>query len=196
MSKDGIDPVRVPGKSEFSVINWKKDIGTTDADEFVMQCYPVSRLPKDPSGQLQTVQEYMQAGFMTPREGRRLLDFPDLAAAESLANAQEDLLTMVLDKIIDGDGSERDYTPPEPTDDLQMAKEMVLEYIQRYRLLGLEDEKLNLLRTFNSQIDTLTQAAAPPPPPAGVGAPGSTPQAAPMPSPRSDLLPNAPSAAA
>lgn len=192
MSEHGIDPVRVPGKSNFSTIDWKKDIKGTEADEFVMQCFPVSRLPRDPSGRLQTIQEYVQAGFLTPRQARHALDFPDIDSIESLANAQEDLLTKVLDDIID----EGKYAPPEPTDDLQMAQEMSIEYIQRYRLLGLEDEKLNLLRTFNSQVNTLLARAAQPPP--GMGPPGTSPgvsqQAVPMPPPRSDLLPNTPAA--
>jgi hypothetical protein len=99
------------------------------------------------------------------------------------------MLTKVFDAIID----EGEYQPPEPTDDLQLAKEMVIEYIQRYRQLGLEDEKLDMLRNFNSQLDTYlekaeqqqaaTQAAL-------------QPQAAPMPAPRSDLVPNAPQPAA
>jgi hypothetical protein len=105
-----------------------------DPSGFEMQCFPTSSLPRDPAGRLATIQEYIQAGFMTPRQGRRALDFPDLEAVESLANAAEDLLTMVLDAICD-DG---EYAPPEPTDDLAMAKELVVEYINRGRMQELE----------------------------------------------------------
>lgn len=189
MAKNGeMKPVRVPGKTSFRTIDWKKDIEDVPTDSYVMQCFPVSRLPKDPAGRLATIQEYIQAGFMTPRQGRRALDFPDLDTVESLANAQEDMISLTLDNIID-DG---EYAPPEPTDDLVLAKEMCLEYIQKYRALDLEEEKLDMLRTFNSQIDAMLEKGA------QIQAQQQAalaPQAAPMPPPQSQLIPNAPGVA-
>lgn len=184
--------VRVPTKAGFDLIDFKEDIGSLDDSEFVQQCFPVSKLPRDPTGRLATIQEYIQAGFITPRQGRRALDFADLDSIESLANAQEDLLTKLLDGMVD-DG---EYSPPEPTDDLSMASEMVIEYIQRYRALGLEDDKLELLRTFNEQIQMLMDRAAAAATPPMAPAPANGPQAAPMPPPQSELLPNAPGATA
>ncbi len=185
--------VRAPGKTSFQEINLK-DIGSLKDSEFVMQCFPVSRLPRDPSGRLSTIQEYIQAGMITPRQGRRALDFADIDSIESLANAQEDLITKTLDDIVD----EGISASPEPTDDLQMSQEMVIEYIQRYRMLDLEPEKLEMLRTYNSQIDMLKKAAAAAtaPPPGAPGPGGITPQAAPMPQAQSDLVQNAPGMAA
>lgn len=178
--------VTVPGRKFLQSIDWA-DIDLED-DEYVMQCFPVSSLPNDPAGRLQTIQEYIQAGFLTPRQGRRLLDFPDLEQVESLANAMEDLVTEVLDKICD-DG---DYTPPEPTWDLAMCKELVLEYQAKAQILGLEEERLDLLSQWSSQVDWLTSQAmaAAMPPPAAI--PGAAPQAIAAPPPVSDLLPNAP----
>ncbi len=192
--------VRVPGKGSFTEIDFKRDIGSLDDSEFVMQCFPVSRLPKEPSGRLATVQEYVAAGFISPRHAKRLLDFPDIDSIESLGNAQEDVLTKIFDAIVD-DG---EYQPPEPTDDLTLAKEMAVEYIQKYRALDLEPEKLTLLRNFNSQVDMLVKRAMPKPAlslvPGGAGAPGGggvgAPQAAPEPTPTSDLIPNTAAAAA
>lgn len=181
---EDLKPVRVPGRSDFRMLDWKKDIKEVATDAYVMQCFPVSRLPKDPAGRLATIQEYMQAGLITPRQGRRALDFPDLETVESLANAQEDLLSSVFDAIVD-DGT---YQPPEPTDDLVLAKEMVLEYVQKYRALGLEEEKLDMLRTFNAQVDALTQMATQM---AAVQAPAG-PQAVPAAPPVSEMLPNSP----
>lgn len=183
-------PVRSPSKASFTAIDWNADIKGVKTDEFVMQCSPISRLPRDPSGKLQTIQEYIQAGMITQRQGRRVLDFPDLDTAESLANAKEDLIARNLDAIVDGE----EYHPPEPTDDLALSKEMVLEYINRYRLLDLEDEKLDLLRTYNAQIKEMLDAAAAPMDPGA--APGGQPQANPMPPPTSELIPNLPQDAA
>lgn len=187
--------VKVPGRNSFQLLDFKKDIGKLDRDEFVRQCFPVSRLPRDPAGRLQTIQEYIKAGFMTPRQGRRALDFPDLESVESLANAQEDMLTKVLDGMLD----EGKYRAPEPTDDLALAKEMVLEYIQRYRQFDdAEGDKLDMLRRFNGQVDYLMKRAAGPGltalPGGMAGAPapgGAVPQGRPMSAPQSDLMPQA-----
>lgn len=190
MSKRGkLKSVRVPGRGVFQSIDWRKDIESVETDEFVLQIFPVSRLPKDPAGRLATIQEYIQAGFITPRQGKRALDFPDLETIESLANAQEDLLTKVLDDVVD----DAKYTPPEPTDDLALGKQLVLEYIQRYRQLGLEDEKLDMLRTWNSQVDALQKMAQQQ---MMAQQAAMQPQAAPMPQPRSQLVPNVPQVAA
>lgn len=181
--------VRAPGKNSFAALDWSKDIKKTDADEFVMQCFPVSRLPRDPSGRLQTIQEYIEAGMISPRQGRKALDFADIDSIESLANSQEDMIQKNLDAIID-DG---EFTPPEPTDDLQLSKEMVIEYIQRYRQLDIEPEKLDMLRDYNSQIDTMMdlvkaqqamqQQQMNPQQPPGVP-PGEAPAAIPPPTPQ------------
>ncbi len=177
-----------------------------DPSAWEMQCFPTSSLPKDPAGRLATIQEYIQAGFMSPRQGRRALDFPDLEAVESLANAAEDLVAMLLDGICD-DG---EYNPPEPTDNLGMAKEMVVEYINRGRAQGLEEDRMDMLRTFSVQVDALMQAGTPPPvsppglppgaaAPPGMGGPGplalgpgGPPVAPPMPMAPSPLVPNVP----
>lgn len=186
--KDGFPPkAKVPGKRFIQKIKWK-EVDLED-DEFVLQIYPVSKLPNDPEGRLSTVQEMAQGGLITPEAARRLLDFPDLDAEESLANAATDYLHKILDDIVD----HGKYAAPEPDDNLKKAKELVLEYIARGKLNNLKDDRLEMLRTFNKQIDMLT---APPPevmPPPG-GAPGAPPAgpppANPMAPPTSDLIPN------
>lgn len=181
--RDGHYEVEAPAKGSLRVTRMTAD--ELDSEGWDSQCFPTSSLPKDPSGRLQTIQEYIQAGFMTPRQGRRALDFPDLEAIESLANAEEDLLTKILDDICEG----KDFQPPEPTDDLHLAKELSVEYINRGRMQELEEERIDDLRTWSAQVDALLQAALPPAPPPGM--PGA-PQAAPMAPPQSDLIPNAP----
>jgi hypothetical protein len=177
--------VRLPGSKFMESVDWA-DIDLDD-DQFTMQCYPVSSLPSDPAGRLQTVQEFVQAGFLSPRQGKRLMDFPDLEKVEGLHNASEDYLQQVLDRIVD-DG---EYTPPEPYDDQALAREMALEYYQQGKAQGLEPERLEMLRTFLSQLDAISQAAQPPmaapggPPQPGMGAPAA-PAVPPAPS---DLVP-------
>lgn len=173
--------VKVPGKKFIEEIDWK-DVDLED-DEYIMKLYPVSSLPNDPAGRLQTIQEYMQAGLMDPRQGRRLLDFPDLEAEETLANSVEDRIHEVLEDIIE-DG---EYTAPDPFMDLALAEQLLVEYYN-YAVVGnVEEEKLEMLRIFKSQLDILKVKAMPPQP---MMAPGGQPQAAPMPQPQSDLVPN------
>lgn len=182
--------VKVPGKRFIQEIKWSEV--DMEEDEFQLQIYPVSKLPNDPEGRLQTVQEMMQGGLITPEAGRRLLDYPDLDSEENLANSTIDYLHKILDDIID-DGN---FTAPEPFDNLQMAKELALEYYAQGKLNKLDEKKLELLRKFMKQIDVLT---APPPMP-NAGPPGMTqgpgaqpvPQANPEPTPMSNLIPNVP----
>jgi hypothetical protein len=180
--------VRVPGKKNVQKIEWK-DIKLSDED-YVMQCYPISSLPSDPAGRLATIQEYAQAGFLTPRQARRLLDFPDLEQVESLANAEEEYLQKVFDQIVD-DG---DYTSPDPLDDLQLSKQLCLEYYAKGKLNNLREDRLELLRRYLQQINEIEQAMMPPPMPGPMAMPGVTgaPLAPPMPMQASDLVPNVP----
>lgn len=186
--REGEYKVKVPGKKFVKTIDWK-DVDMEE-DEYVMKIFPVSSLPNDPAGRLQTIQEYIQAGFITPRAGRRLLDFPDLEQIEDLQNSEEDYLHEILEKIVD----DAVYTPPEPFDDLNLAAELALEYYAQGKCSNLEEEKLQLLRNFIAAVNLLKQKAMPPAPPAagpGMGAP----QASPQPMPQSPMIPNVPGAA-
>ncbi len=73
--------------------------------------------------------------------------------------------------------------------DLQEAKQTTVDYINLYGATNLEEEKMEMLRTFFKQINDLTaEAAASMAPPPGA-APGAVPQAQPMAPPQSDLMP-------
>jgi hypothetical protein len=175
--------VKIPDSKFVKSIKWKEV--NMDEDSYIMKTYPVSSFPNDPSGRLQTVTEYMQAGMLTPRAGRRLLDFPDLEQVETLANSQENYIHELFERIID-DG---EFTPPEPYDDLKLAREMALEYYAQGRVNGLEDDKLEMIRQFMSQIDILEEKAA-----AALAPQPTQPQsvpANPMPAPTSELMPMA-----
>jgi len=155
-------------------------------DPFVIQCFNMSSLPRDPAGRLEKITEMIQSGMITIREGRRLLDYPDIDQMERLANASEERIYQYLDKIIE-DG---EYNPPDPFLDLQLAKDTVVQYYNLYAAANLEEDKQQQLRDFYTQTLALMQAAQPPAPAAPPGA--APPQAAPMPAPQSPLVPNSP----
>jgi hypothetical protein len=159
-------------------------------DPFVIQCFNMSSLPRDPSGRMAKVTEMIQAGMISIKEGRRLLDFPDLSQMEKLANASEERIFQILDKIVE-DG---EYTPPDSFMDLQLATELTTQYYNLYVGSKLEEERCQMLRDFFTQIGAITQQAATPPPgampPPGAAPGGAMPAAAPQALPQSPLIPN------
>ena len=180
----GTYKVTMPGKKFLETIDWA-DVDLDD-EEYVMQSFPISSLPSDPAGRLQTIQEYIQAGMISPRSGRRYLSFPDLEASDRLANAKEDWLHEVLEKMMD-DGI---WYEPEPTDDLALAKELVLDYIAYAKKINCEEAHIQMLRDFNDELQAMAVASQPPA--GGMG----TPQAVPMAPPQSNMVPNVPGMAA
>lgn len=150
-------------------------------DTFVIQCFDASNLPRDPAGRMQKVVEMMQSGMIDVKEGRRLLDYPDLQQNEKLDNASEERILQVLDKIVE-DGS---YSPPDPFMDLTLALKLSRDYYNLYVPAKLSEERAEMIRTFNSQVVALQQAATPPAPSAA----GTQPQAVPEPLPTSPMLP-------
>lgn len=178
-NKDGTKEINLP------------DVKHLD-DPFVIQCYDTSSLPKEPAGRLQKVTEMMQAGLVSPEEGRRLLDFPDIEQVDKLANASEERILQVLDQIVE----EGKYTPPDPFMDLLLAEKLVSQYYNLYVAANLEESKAQKLRDFFTQIQTLKQAAMPPPPPIMspdmMGGAGMPVQGVPEARPTSDLLSNVP----
>lgn len=152
-------------------------------DPFVIQCYTMSSLPKDPAGRQARIAEMIQSGMITIREGRRLMDFPDLQQMETLANAAEERIFQYLDDIIE-DGK---YTAPDPFMDIALGKQFLVQYYNLYIAAKLPEAKAQMLRNFWQQLLVLEAASQPKmPQPAP-----NTPQASPMPLPQSPLVPNA-----
>lgn len=188
--------------------NGTKQVDLPKADmlknPFVIQCFNMSSLPRDPAGRMQKITEMIQAGMISIKEGRRLLDYPDLDQVERLANASEERIFQILDKIVEGpdeDAMDEDdepktqsdcYTPPDPFMDLQLANEIVVQYYNLYGAAKLEEEKMQQLRDFYSQIQTLKNQAMVATQPQQMP---NQPQAQPEPQPQSPLIPNGPQAA-
>ncbi len=188
--RDGQYSTIYPNKNGTREIDFPKL--ALEMDQFVIQCYTQSSLPKDPAGRLAAVTERVQAGMISIQEGRRLMDLPDLEQIERLANAGEERIFCYLDDIIETGK----YTPPDPFMDLILAEQLTVQYYNLYLPCKLEESKAQKLRDFFQQIQTLKQAAQPPAPPVIPTAGGAlTPQANPEPAPTSPLIPNAPKAA-
>lgn len=159
-------------------------------DNPVIQCFEESSLPKDPAGRQAKISEMLAAGEITNQEFRRLSNFPDLEQDDKLAAALEERILHALDEIVEnGDKNYASIAPDtfilDPTD---MATLKVTQYINLYSTLELEEEKLQVLRTWFTQVQSLKAQANPPPPQPGLpppafgGAPGAIPIAPPQPS--------------
>lgn len=174
-SKNGIHEINLP---EAKILD----------NPFVIQCFDSSSLPRDPAGRAQKIIEYMQSGLYTPQEGRRLLGFPDTEQEDNLLNAGEEKILKILDEIVE-DGK---YTPPDPFMDLDLATQIVGQFYNLYTSLNLGESKAQQLRDFASQVQALkSQALSAMAPPLGA-MPTGAPQAAPAPTPQSEMVQNVP----
>ncbi len=183
-------------EGKYSTVYPNKD-GTKEIDlpkvdtaknPFIIQCFNMSSLPRDPAGRMQKVTEMVQSGMISLKEGRRLLDYPDLQQMEKLANASEERIFQILDEIVE-DGK---YTPPDSFMDLMLATELTTQYINLYGQAKLPESKAQMLRDFFTQVQALKTQASQPQAPQG---PAPAPQANPEALPTSPLVPNAPAAA-
>lgn len=152
-----------------------------DSDSYVIQCFNESSLPRDPAGRKQTVSEMIQSGMLTIKEGRRLLDFPDLDQIETLANASEERIFKYLDDIVEVGK----FEGPDPFLDLSLAEQLVVQYYNLYSCRKLEEDRCQMLRDFFSQVQLLKASSMPP------EASGLSPQplGVPLPPPVSQNLP-------
>lgn len=163
-------------------IKWK-DVDMKE-DQYSMDIYPTNMLPNTPAGKLQTIQELIQAGLIPQDQAISLLDFPDLDRFTSLATAAQDNIERMLEVMTE----EGDYLSPEPYMNLQLALKLTQETYLRCRTEKLSEDRLELLRTFMEDIQTLLN---PPPPPMDPMAapPAMGPVGQGAPAPTSDLLP-------
>ncbi len=133
-------------------------------DTYVIQCYEQSSLPEDPAGRQAKLSEMLAAGEISQQEFRRLSRFPDLEQSDQLAVALEERILSNLDAIVD-DGIDGYRAPDnfilDPTD---LATTLTVNYINKYIVTDIEEEKLDLLRTYFTQIQDLKQQAMPPQP--------------------------------
>ena len=133
-------------------------------DYYVIQCLEESSLPREPGGRYAQLSEMLASNEITLSEFRALQQMPDLKKADEMANALRDRITDILDSIV-----EKNTDPVADEfllDPANTATQMTVQYINRYTIADLEESKLQKMRDFLTQIETLkSQATAPPPQP-------------------------------
>lgn len=143
-------------KTGLDKISW----GDVDleADQYVMQIKPIGSLPQTPAAKLSSVTEMTMNGLFTKEEAHHLLDFPDLEQANRLKNAHIEVLDMAIEEIIE----KNNYVSPEPYMNLEYG---ISRFQQAYNLAILNkvpEERLELLRRWISQAESLISLSQPP----------------------------------
>lgn len=134
-------------------------------DTYIIQCFEESSLPRDPAGRQAKLSEMRADGEISQQEFRRLSNFPDLQQSDSLANALEERILHDLDSIIESGA--KGYNPPDPfiLDPMDLATTLTVNYINKYKVTDIEEEKMQLLRDYFTQVQALKQQAMPTPMP-------------------------------
>jgi hypothetical protein len=172
-AEDGDDfDVTVETRGSLEVLKWK-EVQLED-DAYVLKMMPTSSLPTTPAARQQTVMDWMQAGWIDPREARRLMDMPDLEASNNAEfAAAEDIENCIADILESGT-----YQTPEPYQDLVYGvKRFQSAYLRAKRMNVPEKRRGLLLRWMDEASAMLQQAQTAAMPPPGA-APSPQPQPA------------------
>jgi hypothetical protein len=150
IKEDGLDLDVVADSKRFvETIKWSEiDLGR---DDYVMQMFPTSMLPNDPAGQLATVQEWVNAGWVDKDWGMRLLDFPDLDGYISLESAALDDLLYTLDQMIYKGLAQT----PEPFQDLKRGVTIFQSGYLWAKRNEVPEERLELIRNWITRAQTM-----------------------------------------
>ena len=157
-----------------------------EEDEYWIRAFPTSELPEEPTAKLQTVQEYVQAGFITPKAARRLLAMPDVEKADMLASAPDDLIEKSIEDIL----YEGKSVAIDSEWDLDAANKAAILYLNYAKCWNAPLSRILMLQEFKDSVQAKLQEGQPQAPVSMPG--GAMPQANPMAPPQSDLIPNVP----
>lgn len=169
-----------------------------ERDKYLMQVHPVSLLPDEPAGQMQTLKEFGEIDPVIRDNLMEHMQYPDLEEAVQRALAPRRHVELIVEEILDK--GDEGYEPPDGYMRLDMAIPYVRAEISKARLEGAEPKNIELLQEWllnaSSIVDKMRMEAAamqgqvpggpaapgPQEPPAGPAlAPPSSPQSGPMP---------------
>jgi hypothetical protein len=164
-----------------------KEIDMTK-DEYVLQKWPTNGLSDDPSRRMEQVTTLANAGWLSPDQAKRLLDYPDLEEENDLENASYDAVDRCISEML----NEGRYRGPVPYLNLQQAVRQVQLALIKGWADGRPEARLQLLRDWLEEAKSLPgafpqpqpaqqQASAPGTPVPAAPAPGVTPMMSPNP---------------
>ena len=163
--------VNVPGRSFIETLEWK-DV-SMKRDQYEMQAFPTSLLPRTPEGQLQSVQELISSGLMPPDVALSQLKIPNLNSWIEEKTASRDNTNYLISRIRD----KKNYKSPNGIADIDGCVTMAMSAWLRADADDTGDPEVAelLLRFLNEAIVIQQTKNTPPPPPPGAAPPGASP---------------------
>ena len=160
-----------------------------DKKNLKLRTFPTNFLRGTPEEQMQSVNEMIEAGFLSQDEAMILLDFPDLQRVLNLRTASRHLVEKLLESFIEASDPTADgvYVYPEPPMGLEMCKALAIMTWLDEKLNGAPEGNLKLVMDFyldaEAEIQKAKSAAAPPQMPSGAAIPpgGDVPMDAQLP---------------
>lgn len=122
-----------------------------DFDSYAIQVFPVSLLPQDIGGRIDSVQNLLAMGAIPKEDVPELFDIPDLGAYNYLKSAPRTYINLTIEKMLDT----KEYISPEPYDDLRYGLTAALRYMAHEKLNENDEENLKLLRQFVNDCQEL-----------------------------------------
>lgn len=153
------------------------DLSLSESDAAV-QMFPISAQATTPQGKWSSVEEWVQAGFVSKPQAMDLMEFPDTEAFEALENASLDLVHEQIDNMIDLETARDDMLLPVENQDLAMAKYMVNNAAMVAFRLRAPDEVMQRFDAYLAHCKQLEQTAASAAQPAATPAPAALDQSA------------------
>lgn len=153
-----------PGKDGIAEVDFKSIKMLKDS--FVIQCYEQNFLPLDPAGRQAKLSEMFAAQEITRQEFRRMSRMPDLEQSDQLAIALEERILKQLDAIVHEGKKAYAENAPDPfiLDPEDLATKLCVNYINKYAVTNLDEERQDLLKTYFNQVQDLKKQAMPPQP--------------------------------
>jgi hypothetical protein len=143
-------------RSFLQRIKWS-DVDLGD-EAFELKIFPSSALPQTPAGRLATVEQLIASGMIDRDAGMQLLDFPDIDSVTSRELAPYDVALDIVEMILD-DG---EVMSPEPFMNLELSMKIVNQAYLRAKIDRVPEDRLQMLRVWVSQAQSLLTPPAPP----------------------------------
>lgn len=126
-----------------------------DKKNFKLRTFPTNFLRGTPEEQMQSVNEMIEAGFLSQDEAMILLDFPDLQRVLNLRTASRHLIERTLESFIDAEDPTAPgvYVYPEPPMGLELCKALAIMTWLDEKLNGAPEGNLKLLMDFYLDAD-------------------------------------------
>lgn len=161
------------------MIDWREI--DMDFDEFEMSIFPVSSLPDSPAGRMETIEDYIQAGYIDKANAMDLLRLPDLDDYVSVEVAGIENAKAAVDGI-KWDG---DWVQPDAMMDLNSCIRLATAAWLNGQNDDTPSSHIDMLTTFIDACMQKQREMNPPPPPP----PPGPPQGKPGPLPVSPMMP-------